>query len=104
MNKVAAVEKIHVGATSSTAATMTTMFANTGMVALGSPATKMSVVAKTGVNAKDVQNAVYGHLQAVRALGRTEVTSDEVAQALRLPRATVEKAFRSLASKGVKIS
>jgi hypothetical protein len=59
---------------------------------------------QTGASSKQAEDAVYGYLQAIRALGRTTVGSTEVAQALKLPRTIVEQALRNLDSKGVRVT
>jgi hypothetical protein len=41
---------------------------------------------------KALENAVYGHIRAVRALGRTQVLASEIATALSLPVSDVVKA------------
>lgn len=51
-----------------------------------------------------LENAVYGHIQAVRALGRTEISASEIAAALSLPIRDVMSALNALQSKGVKIA
>jgi hypothetical protein len=53
---------------------------------------------------KQIENAVYAHIKAVRALGRTEVNTAEICKALRLPLKEVEQAASRLASKGVKVA
>ena len=53
---------------------------------------------------KPLENAVYGHIQAVRALGRTEITASEIAAALSVPVLDVINALAALTSKGVKIA
>jgi hypothetical protein len=50
-----------------------------------------------------VENAVYGHIRAMRALGRTRVDSLEISQALKLAHHLVEQALHNLTRKGVKI-
>jgi hypothetical protein len=50
---------------------------------------------------KNVQNAVYAHIRAIRALGRTEINTGEIADALSLPVAEVNRAISSLKKKGV---
>ncbi len=57
----------------------------------------------TGHTAKNVENAVYGHLRVMRTLGRTRVDSSEISQALQLPRHLIEQALNNLTKKGVKI-
>jgi hypothetical protein len=52
---------------------------------------------------KDIENAVYAHIRAVRALGRTRIRSLDIAEALQLPLSAVEQALEKLASKGVKV-
>jgi DNA-binding MarR family transcriptional regulator len=51
---------------------------------------------------KAIENAVYAHLQALRALGRITLNTVEVAAALSLAVADVNKAVASLSKKGVK--
>lgn len=53
--------------------------------------------------ARDVAGAVYSHLQAVRSLGREQVTADEIAQALGLPQNVVLDAVARLGTKGVRV-
>jgi len=53
---------------------------------------------------KRIENAVYGHIRAVRTLGRTEMLPSEIAVALGIPTADVLKALTSLQSKGVKFN
>lgn len=56
----------------------------------------------TPASNKSIENAVYAHLQAMRALGHTTVNTGDVARALGLSQSTVEKTIAGLASKGVK--
>jgi hypothetical protein len=51
---------------------------------------------------KSVQNAVYAYIRAVRALGRTKITTPEVADALSLTLAEVNGALSSLKKRGVR--
>jgi hypothetical protein len=51
---------------------------------------------------KNVENAVYAYIRAIRALGRTKITTGEVADALSLSAAEVNNALSSLRKKGVK--
>ena len=51
---------------------------------------------------KAVESAVYAHIRAVRALGRTTINSAEIAEALSLPLEKVHKAITALKGKGVK--
>jgi hypothetical protein len=51
---------------------------------------------------KAVVNAVYGHIQAVRALGRETITTVEIARALLIPLSDVTAALERLKKKGVK--
>jgi len=49
-----------------------------------------------------VASAVYGHIRALRALGRTEVNTVEIADALSLPLDEVHSAITALKRKGTK--
>ena len=62
------------------------------------------VIGGAGISksAAEVQKAVYAHIQALRALGRTNVNTVEVARALSLPLTLVDAAVESLKTKGVK--
>lgn len=51
-----------------------------------------------------VQSAVYAYIRAVRALGRMQVNTTEVASALSLAVSEVNRAIASLEKKGVKVS
>jgi predicted transcriptional regulator len=53
-------------------------------------------------NRKNVENAIYSYIRAIRALGRKEINIVEVANALSLPIAEVNHAVSSLRKKGVK--
>jgi hypothetical protein len=83
--------------TASTAAPTTT----TATVSVGAKATV--TVSARRISASDLQNAVYAHIQAVRALGKTKITPEEIARALGLPLSTVEGSLSALQSKGVKV-
>ena len=52
---------------------------------------------------KDIEGAVYAHIQAVRALGQTRVNSVDISHALSLPVGKVEQALQQLKGKGVRI-
>jgi hypothetical protein len=51
---------------------------------------------------KNVENAIYTYMRAVRALGRTKIDTGDVANALSLPLDQVNGALSSLKKKGVK--
>lgn len=50
---------------------------------------------------KKIEDAIYSHLQAVRALGHTQVTVSEVASALRLDATVVQHHMHALRDRGV---
>jgi hypothetical protein len=50
-----------------------------------------------------VENAIYAHIRAIRALGRKEVNTSEISDALSLPVLIVNRAIASLKKKGVKV-
>jgi hypothetical protein len=62
------------------------------------------VASKTGPSTRAMENAVYGHIRAIRALGRTQVSASEIAAALFLPVGDVITALNALRSKGVKVA
>lgn len=49
-----------------------------------------------------VIDAVFGHIQAMRALGHTSLNTADIAKALSLPQSQVDHAVRQLSTKGVK--
>ena len=51
---------------------------------------------------KKVQNAVYGYIRAVRALGKTEINTVQIAKALSLSPEDVKRAVTTLKKKGVR--
>jgi hypothetical protein len=51
---------------------------------------------------KRVRDAVYAHIRAIRRLGRTTITTNEIAAALSLPVTEVNGALSYLKKKGVK--
>jgi hypothetical protein len=78
-------------------------------VGVGTSANTGAVVQPGNVNphggtkrAKAIEAAVYGHIRAVRALGRNEITTVEIANALNLSESAVLDALAALESKGVK--
>jgi hypothetical protein len=56
---------------------------------MGNPYNATQKVADHG--AKNIENAVYAHIQAIRALGKTRVNTVDIARALGLPLREVEK-------------
>jgi hypothetical protein len=55
-------------------------------------------------NKKSIENAIYSHVRAIRALGRKKINTAEIAEALSLPVLVVNQAITSLLKKGVKVS
>jgi CRP-like cAMP-binding protein len=51
---------------------------------------------------KNVQNAVYSYIRAVRALNQTKITTVQIASALALSVVEVNKVLSSLKEKGVR--
>ena len=49
-----------------------------------------------------LENAIYSHIRAVRALGRKSINTLEISQALSLPLVEVDRALKALKRKGVK--
>jgi predicted transcriptional regulator len=54
-------------------------------------------------NKKNIENAIYAHVRAIRALGRKKINTTEIAEALSLPIFVVNQAITSLLKKGVKV-
>ena len=52
---------------------------------------------------KNTPAAVYAYIRALRSVGRTTVSVDEIAEALTLSAATVYAALRALRNRGVKL-
>jgi hypothetical protein len=57
----------------------------------------------TPAPSKNVINAVYGYIRAIRALGRVGVNTAEISQALSISQRDVERAMKALADKGVRV-
>jgi hypothetical protein len=53
---------------------------------------------------RSVEGAVFGYIQAIRALGRTRVTTFDVATALSLTETEVLAVVAALRKKGVKVA
>ena len=53
---------------------------------------------------RQIENAVYAYIQAIRTLGRTQVNTLEIAKGLNLTAAVVEKTLAALEKKGVKVA
>jgi hypothetical protein len=53
--------------------------------------------------APDIESAVYAHIQAVRALGKTKITPEEIAAALGISISDVRGTIDALKTKGVKV-
>jgi hypothetical protein len=51
---------------------------------------------------KNTENAIYAYIRAIRALGRKEINTSEIADALSLPILEVNRAIASLKKKGVR--
>ncbi len=57
----------------------------------------------SGVSDKKLEAAIYGHLRAMRALGKTVIDTANVAEALSLPVSTVNEVVVRLQKKGIKV-
>jgi hypothetical protein len=86
-------------------ATTRTVRVDNSVATTGSTITSyVAGVRPTFVKDKKIVDAVFGYIQAVRALGRTTINTIEVARALNLSPSDVERTLSSLSKKGVKIS
>jgi hypothetical protein len=82
------------------AASATVPLIATASVSVGAKATVTASARK--VKAPNIENAVYAHIQAVRALGKTKITPEEIAAALGLSVSEVQGTISALRNKGVK--
>ena len=51
----------------------------------------------------ELESAVFGYLQSIRALGRTNINSTEIADALSISLADVHRAITNLGNRGVQV-
>jgi hypothetical protein len=58
----------------------------------------------TNYTEKNIESAVYSHIQAMRALGRTKINTVEISRALGLSLAAVDNTLQSLKKKGVRVT
>lgn len=91
---IAGNRRIEIRTTGDSTSTVTTV--------ASSAATVIAPTAKPSSRA--LQNAVYGHIRAIRALGRTQISASEIATVLSLPVRDVITALKALRGKGVKIA
>jgi hypothetical protein len=86
-----------------TARTTTTYDASQSVSATGSVSLGVSIT-KPGHqrNHKAIEAAVYSYIQALRALGKTQVNTAEIARALGLPVSNVDQVVPKLNEKGIK--
>jgi hypothetical protein len=61
----------------------------------------LNTAAKTP-DRKKIEAAVHSHVRALRALGKTQVNTSEIARALRLPVSIVNSVLPELNEKGIK--
>lgn len=57
---------------------------------------------RTAIASKKIESAVYSHIRAMRALGRTKVETAEIAKSLGLSVSAVNRTLETLRKKGVK--
>ena len=86
-----------------TSRTTTTYDANESVSATGPISLEVSII-KPGHrrNHKAIEAAVYRYIQALRALGKTQVNTAEIARALGLPVSNVDQVIPKLNEKGIK--
>ena len=90
--------KAHVSAPSGTARTSTGSSDNEYLIITASPNTRKVSESQN----KKIESAVYSHIKALRALGRTNVNSLEIAEALGLSIQAVHRVIDQLKKKGVR--
>lgn len=67
-------------------------------------ATTATVRGSSEVSAESVQSAVYTYIKAIRALGRTQINTAEIADASSLSTSEVNRAIAALRGQGIKLS
>jgi hypothetical protein len=65
---------------------------------------RRATTVRSPASKKRIEDAVYGYLQAVRALGKTQVNSSEIARALGLSVSQVDEILPKLSAKGVRLA
>ena len=63
-----------------------------------------AAIRHTRFSDEELENAIYTHLQAIRALGRETANSYEIAEALSVPMKEVERIMENLQDRGVTIA
>jgi hypothetical protein len=99
-----AAQKISIGKTTSTASRFGPfdVIETTGGVLSGGPERGKPKRSTNVAAFEQVDSAVLAHLRAMRTLGNTTANSLQIARALSLDKATVEKALDRLKGQGVK--
>jgi hypothetical protein len=69
-----------------------------GSVSLGVPISKPLNQRRN----KNIEAAVYGYIQALRALGKTQINTAEIARALGIPISIVASVLPKLGEKGIR--
>ena len=87
--------------TSTGTPTITSTTSSTAAVGGVSVAVPSTVLPQRSLS--DIENAVFAHIQAVRTLGRSQINTDEIAQGLSIPQASVIAAIARLRDKGVRV-
>jgi biotin operon repressor len=83
----------------------TTTIYRTGLTASASESVSLTVPTTKPThqrNKKDIEAAVYSHIQALRRLGNTRVSSAEIARSLGLTVSNVNAVLPKLSEKGVR--
>ena len=96
----------YIGDNEDTTQKSVTIFASTSTTASSTEVLGATVHAAAGHKVakrhRDAEAAVYTHIRALRALGRTHINTVEIAEALNLPLKVVEQIVGKLTRKGVK--
>jgi len=105
INMVTKMGRVQIGASATTTgSTITTgQFTGTGTF-VATAGKRDSASPQDAIKQKKIENAVYAHIRALRALGHTRVNSTDVAIALKVPHSAVERAVKSLTAKGIKVA
>jgi len=99
---MAILDRVVLSAPTSTEQTVVAHQATTNGVRSNRVSRKTS--AKKDAAQTNLERAAYAYVRALRALGRTEVTTAEIASALRVSVAEVDATLAALTKKGVKFA
>lgn len=70
---------------------------------IDSPKSNLIIRSKPRRSVQAVDNAVYSHIRAIRALGRKTLNTSDIADALSLPTNEINQSIERLKKKGIRL-